>query len=76
MSILSRGTVLDKLRWTFTLYDVDSDGVISKEDLTRVIISIYDLMGKSVDPEVDETTYKEHIDKVFNVSVAINLNLV
>lgn len=58
----------DKLKWTFSLYDVNGDGVITKDDLSRIIISIYDLMGKSVDPAVDEATYKDHIDKVFQVS--------
>lgn len=65
LSVLSRGTIQDKLRWTFSLYDVNGDGAICRNDLSRIIISIYDLMGKSVDPPVDESTYKEHIDRVF-----------
>ena len=65
MSVLSRGNLDDKLKWTFSLYDVNGDGVITKDDLSRIIISVYDLMGKCVDPVIDESTYKEHIDKVF-----------
>ena len=67
LSVLSRGSVQDKLKWTFSLYDINCDGVISKDDLSRIIISVYDLMGKSVDPIIDEFTYKQHIDKVFQV---------
>ncbi|XP_046910307.2 A-type potassium channel modulatory protein KCNIP1 isoform X1 [Dermatophagoides farinae] len=65
LSVLSRGTIQDKLKWIFSLYDVNCDGVISKDDLSRVIISVYDLLGKSVQPQVDESTYKQHIDRVF-----------
>lgn len=73
LSVLSRGSIHDKLKWTFSLYDVNADGVISKDDLSRIIISIYDLMGKAVDPVVDEATYKDHIDKVFTVGVLCSL---
>ncbi|XP_038596333.1 Kv channel-interacting protein 1 isoform X2 [Tachyglossus aculeatus] len=31
LSILLRGTVLEKLRWTFNLYDINKDGYINKE---------------------------------------------
>lgn len=64
---MSRGTVQDKLKWIFSLYDVNCDGVITRDDLGRVIISVYDLLGKSVQPQVDELTYKQHIDRVFKV---------
>lgn len=65
LSVLARGSVQDKLKWTFNLYDVNGDGVITKDDLSRIIISVYDLLGKSVDPVVDEATYRQHIDRVF-----------
>lgn len=68
LSVLSRGTLNDKLKWTFNLYDVNADGVITKDDLSRIIISIYDLMGKCANPTVDELAYKNHIDTVFQVN--------
>ena len=36
LSVISKGTVRDKLMWTFTFYDVDHDGVISKEEMLKV----------------------------------------
>lgn len=65
LSVLSRGSLQDKLRWTFSLYDVNGDGIITKDDLSRIVIAVYDLLGKAVDPAVDENTYRDHIDKVF-----------
>ena len=36
LSVISKGTVRDKLWWTFNFYDVDHDGVISKEEMLKV----------------------------------------
>lgn len=40
---LSRGTVPDKLRWVFTLYDADGDGVISRTELRDVVMAVHRL---------------------------------
>eukprot|EP00090_Calanus_glacialis_P013039 TRINITY_DN21651_c0_g1_i3.p1 TRINITY_DN21651_c0_g1~~TRINITY_DN21651_c0_g1_i3.p1 ORF type:complete len:169 (-),score=38.39 TRINITY_DN21651_c0_g1_i3:105-611(-) len=45
LSILLKGTLEDKLRWTFQLYDVNKDGVLSRSEVRDVTSSIYDLMG-------------------------------
>ena len=45
LSVLARGSIQDKLRWTFSLYDINGDGIITKDELSRIIGSIYDLMG-------------------------------
>ncbi len=67
LSVLARGSIQDKLRWTFSLYDINNDGVITKDELTRIIASIYDLMGKSVEPMIEECTSREHVERVFQV---------
>lgn len=43
VSSLSRGTVPDKLRWVFTLYDADGDGVISRTELREVVMAVHRL---------------------------------
>ncbi|CAG2121281.1 unnamed protein product, partial [Medioppia subpectinata] len=30
LSVLARGSIQDKLRWTFSLYDINNDGMITK----------------------------------------------
>lgn len=47
LSVLVNGTQEEKLEWTFHLYDLDGDGVISREEMEDVVISIYELMGNS-----------------------------
>ncbi|KAK6621563.1 hypothetical protein RUM43_006939 [Polyplax serrata] len=64
LSILSRGTLEEKLKWTFSLYDINGDGCITKKEMTDIITAIYDLMGKHIEP-LDEATLKERVDRIF-----------
>lgn len=69
LSILSRGSVEEKLRWTFSLYDINGDGYITREEMTDIVTAIYELMGRHPDssgPEVDKI--KDKVDKIFQVS--------
>ena len=36
LSVISKGSTEDKLLWAFTFYDVNHDGVISKEEMLKV----------------------------------------
>ncbi|GLV31791.1 uncharacterized protein CBL_07550 [Carabus blaptoides fortunei] len=65
LSILSRGSLDEKLRWTFSLYDINGDGYITREEMTDIVSAIYDLMGKLAEPCVDEDTVKEKVDRIF-----------
>ena len=40
LSVLINGTQQEKLEWTFHLYDLDGDGVISREEMEDVVISV------------------------------------
>nr|CAD7397854.1 unnamed protein product [Timema poppensis] len=65
LSVLSRGSLDEKLRWTFSLYDINGDGCITKEEMTDIVSAIYDLMGKFAEPCVDDETVKEKVDRIF-----------
>lgn len=67
LSILSRGSIDEKLRWIFNLYDLNHDGKITKDELEQIITSVYELMGKFTDPPIFENTCKLHVDYVFKV---------
>ncbi|XP_018494488.1 Kv channel-interacting protein 4 [Galendromus occidentalis] len=66
LSVLSRGSLQEKLRWTFNLYDINGDGYITKDELSRIVRAVYDLMGRAVEPLVEEHTTREHVERVFN----------
>lgn len=67
LSILSRGSLEEKLKWTFSLYDINGDGCITKDEMTDIITAIYDLMGKHIEP-IDEATLKDRVDRIFQVT--------
>ena len=68
LSSLSRGSVTEKVQWIFGLYDLNGDGFISRTEMLRVVSAIYDMLGHWTQPQVNEHTAKEHVDKIFNVS--------
>lgn len=44
LSVTSRGSVEEKLKWAFDLYDVDNEGFLSKQQFCRVMsVSSIDL---------------------------------
>uniref|UniRef100_A0ABI7YLT8 EF-hand domain-containing protein n=4 Tax=Felidae TaxID=9681 RepID=A0ABI7YLT8_FELCA len=65
LSILLRGTVHEKLRWTFNLYDINKDGYINKEEMMDIVKAIYDMMGKYTYPVLREDTPRQHVDVFF-----------
>ena len=70
LSILSRGSVEEKLRWVFSLYDVDCDGYLSKDDLFAVSEAIYHLMGKWTSPHIHQDTIEDHVDYALSVRIS------
>jgi Ca2+-binding EF-hand superfamily protein len=67
LSTLSRGSLDEKLKWTFQLYDVNGDGFISREEMTEVMTSVYELMGKVPEGCKAENQIKEKVENTFKV---------
>ncbi len=67
LSVLSRGTVDEKLRWTFNLYDINRDGYITKGEMKDVVTAVYELMGNCAEPNFEESIVNERVDKIFLV---------
>ncbi|KAK2584109.1 hypothetical protein KPH14_006550 [Odynerus spinipes] len=65
LSILSRGSIDEKLRWTFSLYDINGDGCITREEMTDIVTAVYELMGKFADPTLDHEGVREKVDRMF-----------
>ncbi|KAM4748199.1 A-type potassium channel modulatory protein KCNIP1 isoform 1-T1 [Rhinophrynus dorsalis] len=65
LSILLRGTIHEKLRWTFNLYDINKDGYINKEEMMDIVKAIYDMMGKYTYPILKEDAPKQHVELFF-----------
>ncbi|XP_028258222.1 Kv channel-interacting protein 2-like [Parambassis ranga] len=65
LSIILRGSITDKLNWAFNLYDLNKDGCITREEMTDIMHSIYEMMGKYTYPSVKDNAPKEHVDSFF-----------
>jgi hypothetical protein len=46
LSTLLRGSIYEKLRWTFKLYDINGDGCITRSELADIVVAIHELMGR------------------------------
>ncbi|XP_051888084.1 Kv channel-interacting protein 4 isoform X1 [Pristis pectinata] len=65
LSVLLRGTIQDKLKWAFNLYDINKDGYVTKEEMLDIMKSIYDMMGKYTYPVLREETPRQHVEIFF-----------
>lgn len=65
LSVLSRGSLHEKLQWAFCLYDTNGDGIITKDEMLDIVSAIYDLMGKCAQPSIDDHTARDHVERVF-----------
>jgi len=65
LSITSRGTLDEKLDWAFSLYDVDKDGFITKEEMAHIVDAIYSMIGTMLELPKDEDTPEKRVDKIF-----------
>ncbi|XP_025093481.1 Kv channel-interacting protein 4-like isoform X7 [Pomacea canaliculata] len=65
LSVLSRGSLQERLQWAFSLYDINGDGIITKDEMLDIVTAIYEMMGRYTEPAIDENTAKEHVERVF-----------
>ncbi|CAB3400414.1 unnamed protein product [Caenorhabditis bovis] len=65
LSITSRGTLDEKLDWAFSLYDVDKDGFITKDEMANIVDAIYSMIGNMLELPKDEDTPQKRVEKIF-----------
>ncbi|EFO25213.1 neuronal calcium sensor family protein 3 [Loa loa] len=66
LSITSRGTLDEKLDWAFSLYDVDKDGYITKEEMGDIVEAIHSMIGDILELPKDEDTPEKRVAKIFS----------
>jgi len=65
LSTLLRGSTYERLKWTFTLYDLNKDGYITKQEVLNVIVAVHELMGFHASPVVRPGDLENHVDDIF-----------
>uniref|UniRef100_A0AC34FWD3 EF-hand domain-containing protein n=1 Tax=Panagrolaimus sp. ES5 TaxID=591445 RepID=A0AC34FWD3_9BILA len=61
LSVITRGTMDEKIEWIFCLYDVNDRGIIGHAELLLVTQSIYELLGRNVVPPITRKAILEHV---------------
>jgi neurocalcin delta len=56
------GSMDEKLEWAFTMYDINGDQRISKKEMSSVIESMFDLLGKD---KKGANNPRKHVDQLF-----------
>jgi len=64
INITSSGKVGDKLNWAFSMYDIDGNGTIEKNEMVRIISAIYRMVGNDL-KEAPTETADQRTDKIF-----------
>ena len=60
LNVNLHGTLEDKLKWAFSLYDVDNTGVISKDNMSEIIKDVYAMVPSKIE-------HGQKTDEIFEV---------
>ena len=44
--------------WTFRVYDLNGDGVFTKNEMGNVVVAVYELMGIILKPPVNKKLFR------------------
>lgn len=64
LSVLARGSPEERMRWVFTLYDLDGDGKVTRDELALVVAAVHALLGRCA-PPLQDSDLRERVEVLF-----------
>ncbi|RXN11006.1 liprin-beta-1-like isoform X5 [Labeo rohita] len=65
ISMLIEGTTVEKLRWSFKLYDKDKDGAITRSEMLEIMQAVYKMSVAASLTKPDPLTAEECTNRIF-----------
>ncbi|XP_016338792.1 guanylyl cyclase inhibitory protein-like [Sinocyclocheilus anshuiensis] len=65
ISMLIEGTTVEKLRWSFKLYDKDKDGAITRSEMLEIMQAVYKMSVAACLTKPDPLTAEECTNRIF-----------
>uniref|UniRef100_A0A8C2ATK1 Si:ch211-245j22.3 n=1 Tax=Cyprinus carpio TaxID=7962 RepID=A0A8C2ATK1_CYPCA len=65
ISMLIEGTTVEKLRWSFKLYDKDKDGAITHSEMLEIMQAVYKMSVAASLTKPDPLTAEECTNRIF-----------
>ncbi|XP_047242201.1 guanylyl cyclase inhibitory protein [Girardinichthys multiradiatus] len=65
ISLLIEGTAVEKLGWSFNLYDKDKDGAITKEEMLEIMQAVFKMHLAAALTEPNTLTAEECTNRIF-----------
>ncbi|XP_073327633.1 guanylyl cyclase inhibitory protein [Pagrus major] len=65
ISMLIDGSAVEKLQWSFRLYDKDSDGAITREEMLEIMQAVYKMSVAAALTKANSLTAEECTNRIF-----------
>ena len=64
------------LAGAFSLYDLDNDGYISRDEMVDIVDAMYRMVGEMLDLPTEEDTPEKRVDKIFTQMDMVQIRII